>query len=554
MTNSASRPQVLIAGGGPVGLALAVELGWRGVRCLLIERGDGAITQPKMNEVNTRTMEICRRWGIADRILNCPFPGDFPLDAAFVTSLFGYELGRVERPARNHQTPEPHSPYRLQACSQYWFDPILQTAARNFPSVTLRYHCQLESFAQDVHGVTAQVVDTRNGHRETLQADYLVGCDGAASDVRSALAIEMTGQGTVGYPIHMFFRAPNLMQACGRRPATFFMLTDRDGMWGNLRIIDPAKGIWRLMVDKTDGSLTPETVDREALLQRAFGRPFEVEWMGVNIWHRRSLVAERYGRGRVFLAGDAVHLLSPTGALGMNSGVGDAVDLGWKLAAVLAGWGSDGLLESYDLERRPVGLRNVRMATTFYMNNEGFGQIGIDLEVDDEATERERRQIGSRLEHDIGREFRTVGAQLGYRYDPSPICVEDHTPAPPDEPAEYVPSARPGSRAPHCWIAEGRSTLDLFGRGFVLLRFPDAPAASEFAVAASQRGIPFEEVDINSADVARLYERKLVLVRPDGHVVWRSDALPDDAGHVLDRLRGAHILGWRAFHRLKRVP
>ena len=134
-----------------MGLALALELGWRGVRCLLIEQSDGVITQPKMNEVNTRTMEFCRRWGIVDQVLNCPFPGDFPLDTAFITSLFGYEIGRVERLARDHQEPEPYSPYRLQACSQYWFDPILQATARSFPSVALSYGRRVESFVQDAN-------------------------------------------------------------------------------------------------------------------------------------------------------------------------------------------------------------------------------------------------------------------------------------------------------------------------------------------------------------------------------------------------------------------
>ncbi len=539
MAQSDPRTQVLIVGGGPAGLALAVELGWRGVRCLLIEQGDEVIAQPKMNEVNARTMEFCRRWGIADKVLNCPFPDTFPLDVAFVTSLFGHELGRIERPARNAQTPEPHSPYRLQACSQFWFDPILQAAARSFSSVTLRYHCRMLSFEQGATGVAVEVVDTRSGTRERLEADYLVGCDGASSETRRALGIAMAGQGTVGYPIHIFFRAPALLAQSGRQPATFFLLVDRDGMWGNLRIIDPAKGVWRLMVDRTDGSLRPDTVDREALLRRALGRLVDVEWMGVNIWHRQSLVAERLGNGRVFIAGDAVHLLSPTGALGMNSGIGDVVDLGWKLAAVLKGWGGARLLESYDLERRPIGLRNVRMATTFYRNNEGFGPIGIDLAADDEKAAQDRRSLGKRLESHIGREFRTMGAQLGYRYDPSPICIPDGTPAPPDEPATYVPSARPGARAPHVWLGEGRSMLDLFGRGFVLLRFAGAPDASALLQAAQACAMPCEEVSVDSPDAASLYAHKLVLVRPDGHVAWRGDAVPDDAPGLIDHVRGA---------------
>ena len=183
------RIPVLIAGGGPVGLALAVELGWRGVACELVEQGDGSIATPKMNEVNTRTMEFCRRWGIADAVLDCPFPADYPLDVAFVTTLSGYELARVPRPPRGSQTPEPHSPHRLQACSQIWFDPILQRLARTFPTVRLRYGRRLELFTQSGAGVTAEVVDAATGEREEIATDYLVGCDGGNSLVRRILGL-----------------------------------------------------------------------------------------------------------------------------------------------------------------------------------------------------------------------------------------------------------------------------------------------------------------------------------------------------------------------------
>jgi 2-polyprenyl-6-methoxyphenol hydroxylase-like FAD-dependent oxidoreductase len=533
-----SDHQVIIVGGGPVGLALALDLGWRGVRCLLLEQGDGAIAQPKMNEVNTRTMEFCRRWGIVDRVLNCPFPGDFPLDTAFITSMFGHELGRVARPARDHDLPEPFSPYRLQACSQFWFDPILRAAAQSFPSVTLSYGRRVETFAQDANGVSVETIDVSTGKRERLEADYLVGCDGAASMVRGALGIKMAGKGTIGYPVHTFFRAPYLLSASARRPATFFFMVDRAGLWGSLRIIDPAKGIWRLMQDRTDGTLTPEQVDRDGILRRALGRPFDVEWMGVNIWHRRSLVAEHYGHGRIFLAGDAVHLLSPTGALGMNSGIGDAADLGWKLAAVLQGWGGPRLLDTYDLERRPVGLRNVRLATNIYLDNEQFGGPDADLEADDEATGRLRQRLGAELERIVGREFRTIGAQLGYRYDTSPLCIADDTPAPADEMETYVPSARPGSRAPHAWLPDGRTTLDLFGRGLTLLRFPGAPDSSELRNAAATRQVPFAEASIDDDLATALYQSKLVIVRPDGHVAWRGDAAPADAEKLVARITG----------------
>jgi 2-polyprenyl-6-methoxyphenol hydroxylase-like FAD-dependent oxidoreductase len=531
---------VLIVGGGPVGLALAADLGWRGVGCELVEQTDGAITTPKMNEVNVRTMEFCRRWGIADKVLNCPFPADYPFDVAFVTSLSGYELGRMRRPARAKQVPESHSPMRLQACSQMWFDPILREFAQSSPSVRLRHRTKLEAFKDTGAGVEADLVDIDTGARERVAADYLVGCDGATSTIRNTLGIELSGQGVLGHPLHLFFRAPDLLKQCGREPGTFFLAIDRDGLWANIRIVDPVNAMWRLMVLDSDGKQTPDTIDRDALLRRALGRPMQVEWLGLSIWSRPSLVADSYGNGRVLLAGDAVHQLSPTGALGMNTGIGDAVDLGWKLAATVQGWGGPKLLASYDAERRPIGLRNVGMATEFHLAHEKFEGGLSAIEDDNEQGRALRARLGRELERDVGAMFRTIGLQLGYRYEDSPICVSDGTPAQPDHPEKFMPSARPGSRAPHVVLRNGGSTLDFYGRGFVLAQFgADAAGGAEITAAAASRGVPLRTVKIEEPEAAEFYERKFVLVRPDGHVAWRGDRPPADALAVIDQVRGA---------------
>src|SRR5579862_270264 len=214
--------------------------------------------------------------------------------------------------------------------------------------------------------------------------------------VRRALGIPLKGS-TLGHPLHLYFRSPGLLEACGRDPATFFVHVDRAGVWANVRVIDPAGAMWRLMVLDSDGSLTPETVDRDGYLRRALGRELAVEWLGTSIWTRRSAVAERYGQGRVFLAGDAAHQLSPTGALGMNTGIADAVDVGWKLAAVLSGWGGEKLLASYDRERRPIGVRNVDLTAEFYFEHGKFGD-GLDLiEADGEVGAQARSVIGEAL-------------------------------------------------------------------------------------------------------------------------------------------------------------
>jgi 2-polyprenyl-6-methoxyphenol hydroxylase-like FAD-dependent oxidoreductase len=521
-----------------VGLALAADLGWRGIACELVEQTDGSIATPKMNEVNIRTMEFCRRWGIADAVQDCPFPADHPRDIVFVTSMSGYELARMRRRPLSQSASEGVSPTRLQICSQLWFDPILRSFAQGQSGVTLRYQTRLERFEQSSDCVIAQLHDVERGTYETVHAQYLVGCDGATSVVREALGIGLEGRGILGYPVHLFFTAPDLFERCGREPGVFFLAVDRHGLWANIRIIDPVNGLWRLMLLDSGGQQTPDSIDRAALLRRAIGRSIDVEWNGLSIWTRRSVVAKSYSRGRVFLAGDAVHQLSPTGALGMNTGIGDAVDLGWKLAAVLQGWGGEGLLASYDAERRPIGIRNVRMATEFHLAHNEFANDLAAIEDDTEDGALLRARVGKDLAKNVGRMFRTAGLQLGYRYESSPICVADGSPAPVDNPAEFVASARPGSRAPHAYRRDGRSMLDLFGRGFVLLRFAEINT-SGLEHAANARSIPLKVVDIGEPETAALYERCLVLVRPDGHVCWRGDAIPDDTAALLNCVRGA---------------
>ena len=526
---------VLIIGGGPVGLALAVELGWRGIACELVEQGDGRIATPKMNEVNTRTMEFCRRWGIADAVHNCPFPADWPMDVVFVTSLGGYELGRVRRAPRREQVPGPASPMHMQVCAQTWFDPILQARARSFPSVRLRYGCRLDSFAADADKVTAELVDTVSGARERLEAAYLAACDGANSGVRRALGVAMEGPGVLGHPVHLFFRAPDLLERCGKERGTFFVAIDSGGLWANIRVIDPAAGIWRILVLDMPGVAANE-VDRAGILRRALGRDLEVEWLGASLWTRMGAVAARYAADRVFMLGDAVHQLSPTAALGMNTGIADAVDLGWKLAAALGGWGGANLLASYDAERRPIGWRNVGKSSEFHLEQAAFVAGLATIDEASEAGDALRQRLGAKVAG-LGRAFRTLGLQVGYRYENSPLCIPDGVP-PPDDAENYIPHASPGARAPHFWLADGRSSIDLYGRGFVLLRFGAADVTA-LAAAAAARRVPFEVVTLADAKTHALHERRLVLVRPDGHVAWRGDDVPADPEGLIDRVRGA---------------
>ncbi len=512
---------VVIVGAGPVGLALALELGTRGVACTVIERRDGSLTVPRMSQVSTRNMEYCRRWGIADEVKAAVWPSTHPMDFVYLTSLRGEEIARLEVSSYAKRGELDYSPEGPCHCPQIYFDPILARRAKTLASVTMRYDTQLEEFRQDDDGVTATITDLLSGRGEELRGAYMVACDGAGSRVRTALGIELDGLGIVAHSVNIFFRAPDLMSLHDKGWAKFYRMIDDTGCWAELIAIDGIE-LWRLTVFH---ELSAD-MDAEAYLKKAVGGDLECEVIDASPWERRDYVAREYVRGRVFIAGDAAHQNSPTGGLGMHTGIIEAGNLAWKLQAVLDGWGGPDLLASYPTECRPVATRNVKLSTG------SFSQI---TSLPGAATAAARLVDGGRRLAGliINEQTRTQ-----YCYDDSPICVFDGTPPPPDT-GRFVPSARPGTRAPHAWIDGDTSTLDLFGAGFVLLRLGDAPPdATALARAAEAAGMPLEIVDIRDGEIASLYERKLVLVRPDGHVAWRDDAPPADAGALMARVCG----------------
>ncbi|MBM3607333.1 MAG: 2-polyprenyl-6-methoxyphenol hydroxylase [Alphaproteobacteria bacterium] len=535
------KTPVLIAGAGPVGLAMAGDLGWRGIDCIVTEQSDGSIHQPRQDLVGIRTMEFCRRWGIASDVAASPYPRDLRQDNIYIAGdlASGWEIGRYAVPAMGDDKPPPQSPQIRERCPQNMFDPVLKKFAQRTPHADLRYRHRVTGFTQHDDRVVADVEQLDTGKRMQIEAQYLIACDGAGSRLRQMLGIEMMGNPALTFTTNVIFRSKALHAINRFGPCYRFILIQQEGTWATIVAID-GRDNWRFSIIRSgNGERNLTEAEVQAAIRRAVGRDFEYEIISIMPWTRRELVAERMCEGRVFIAGDSAHAMSPTGGFGMNTGVGDAVDLSWKIDAMLAGWGGGRLLDSYSTERRPVAERNVR---------EAAGNLGRMLSpapapsflTQTPQGETERKRVGEDFSLAMMREWKTLGIHLGYFYENSPIIIPDGSPAPSLEPAVYEQTSRPGSRAPHVWMKDGRSTLDLFGRTFVLLRLgADAPSASGLIDAAKSRGMPLEVIAMDEPEVIKAYERKLVLVRPDGHSCWRSDEAPADAARVIDIVRGA---------------
>lgn len=528
--------QVLIVGGGPIGLAMAADLGRRGIRALLVEKGRDEIRSARMIGVSVRTVEFCRQLGIAEEVRNWGFPLDVPLDSIFVTTLRGYELGRVRTPSLASSPTSHGSPERDRPCPQTWFDPILQRFARRFDNVELRYQVKLESFLQDDDGVTAEIVDQATGRQQTVRAKYLVGCDGYSSTVRSLLGIRTRGEHLLDTSMSVYVTIRDLPRHHDKGIGYRYVFIGPEGTWAVLTTID-GRDLYRLQLIGASSSVDVRDVDVEAALRRCLGEGVAFEIVERTAWTRRMVIADRFMDGRVFLAGDACHAVPPNGGLGMNIGIQDAFDLGWKLAAVLQGWGGPTLLESYDFERRPA---SARAAQESLLNYRRLTDQTTYPNVDQPTAEGERvrRTLGEHLVAQNEKAWHPIGVHLGYLYNPSPVVLDDGSLRPADDTFDYIPTTYPGARAPHAWLSDGRSTLDLFGEGFVLLRLAVIDT-QVLEAAARQRGVPLTVLRIDDPAIADLYERRLVLVRPDGHVAWRSDRLPEDPSGIIDVVRGA---------------
>jgi 2-polyprenyl-6-methoxyphenol hydroxylase-like FAD-dependent oxidoreductase len=545
---------VAIVGGGPVGLALALQLDRLGVRSVVFNTEESSRWHPKGNTHNARTMEHYRRLGISPQIRALGLPYDHPTDVAYFTRLNGWELARLHMPSEaermrivaqspvDHQEPEP-----LHRANQMYVEKFLLDHTRTRPSVTVRFGWRVASFTADAEGVSLRAEPEAGGAPEEWRAQYLVGCDGGRSLVRRALGIRYEGYDTLkqvffgGSMVASYIRAPTLYRDfLGHRRAWNYWVVNPE-LRTTLVALDGAAE-FLLITRRTHPDQPIDDAVVADIMRRAAGTEIPLEMLGHRPWTAGvALVAERFGAGRVLLAGDAIHLFTPSGGFGMNTGIDDTANLAWKLAAMVQGWGGPKLLASYEQERKPVAHRNT-VAGRDLAKQIGAVPAPAEMEENSVAGDAARRSVGPFLDT-FGEEFASIGVQLGARYDGSPIIMPDDAP-PADDFVEYQPSGVPGGRAPHLWLDRGRgigsSLYDRLGVGFTLLRLgSNPPDAAPIVAAARARGVPLAVLDVDPPEARALYERNLVLVRPDQHVAWRGDRPPADADALIQCLVGA---------------
>jgi len=536
--------KVLIAGGGPVGLTVAMDLAWRGISVVVLEtRSPGEPPSVKCNHVSARTMEIFRRLGVAQAVRDTGLPADYPNDVVFRTTTTGIELSRILIPCRNDRYtatggpdtgwPTPEPPHRI---NQIFLEPVLFAHAEALPGVRILNRVQLTSFEQSDTGIVAIAADLSGGEDLRITADYLIGADGAHSTVRRAIGAHLTGDAVLDHRQSTYFRAPELLKATPTKPA-----------WSN-NSLNPRRSANMFAIDGRETWLvhnymrpgeTFDSVDREHSIRMILGVgpsfPFEI--LAKEDWTARRMIADRFRDRRVFLCGDAAHIWVPNAGYGMNTGIADAMNLTWMLAGVLKGWASPAILDSYEAERMPITeqVSHYAMDTCLALAKQRGG-VPDNIEEPGPAGDAVRARVGQEA-YDVNvAQFCCGGLNFGSFYENSPIIAHDGV-APSYTMDEFTPSTVPGCRTPHIWLGQGMSLYDAMGPDFTLLRFDPRVEVDDLLAAAAIRGVPLNLLDI--ATTEHVYAEKLVLSRPDQHVAWRGNAAPTDPIGLIDRVRGA---------------
>ena len=534
---------VLIAGGGPVGMTLALNLARYGIRSIVCERNEQTTQHPKMDLTNGRSMELYRRLGLTEKLRDAGVPRENAFDISWVTNLVGQELHRFRYPSANDATAiiaqENDGHHAREAglrVSQVMIEPVLKKAIDGNPLVEVRFGTRFERIIdQNEKSVTVEIVEEATGEPTSVSCAFLAGCDGGGSRVRRELGIELSGNMAAAgaYMVHFRTQDKALLQRWGAtwhlQNATGTIIAQNDDDIYTLQ----AWLIPGLDIDKKAPA---------AILEEWVGKPFDYEILQSNPWTANFVVAERYRAGRVILAGDSAHQFIPTGGYGMNSGIADAAGLSWVLAALIDGWGGNRLLDAYEEERRRTAWWHLE-ASQRHMNVRmeigAFYEAAGKLQGDDPTAEARRGALAQNIERIGNAENQSWGVELGYRYDGSPVIAAESE-LPPIDPLTYTPSTIPGARLPHVFLEDGVSVHDVLGLWFSLVIVNDADSGP-IERAAGDLGIPLAVVRLHRPDLLPIYERNLLLVRPDQHVAWRGDELPSDPHAILALVTGRGV-------------